>query len=91
MLKHGAEAVTVGMPTSFESFVNCEEQPWPDCGGPSHTVIPPHPVSGGKTTLAYSGNCLRTLPKKYFPFKGSIGIMSFYSLGVLKLMSYSFS
>ena len=36
----------VGMQTSCESFVKCEEQPWPDCGGPSNTFIPPHAVSG---------------------------------------------
>ena len=34
------EAVKVGMQTSLESFENCEEQPWPDCGGPSNTLIP---------------------------------------------------
>ena len=26
----------------LESFVRCEEQLWPDCGGPSNTFLPPH-------------------------------------------------
>ena len=44
---HMAQAVKVGMQTSFESFVKCTEQLWPECGGPSNTDIP---VSAGKTT-----------------------------------------
>ena len=28
----------------LESFVRCEEQLWPDCGGPSNTFLPPHAV-----------------------------------------------
>ena len=28
----------------LESFVRCEKQHWPDCGGPSNTFLPPHAV-----------------------------------------------
>ena len=54
MLRKGAEAVQVGMQTRFESFVKCEEQPWPDSGGPPNMFIPPHAVSGGKTAQTFS-------------------------------------
>ena len=29
----------------LESFLRCEEQLWPDCGGPSNTFLPPHAPS----------------------------------------------
>ena len=38
----------------LESFVRCEAQLWPDCGGPSNTFLPPHAVQGGKATQTYS-------------------------------------
>ena len=41
------------MQTRLDSFAKCEEQSWPDSGGPSSTFIPPHAVSG-KTTQTYS-------------------------------------
>ena len=34
--------------------MRCEEQLWPDCGGPSDTFLPPHAVPGGKATQTYS-------------------------------------
>ena len=37
----------------LESFVRCEEQLWPDCGGPSTTFLPPHAFQGGKATQTY--------------------------------------
>ena len=38
----------------LESFVRCEEQLWPDCGGPSNTFLPPHAVQGGKASQTSS-------------------------------------
>ena len=31
------------MQKRLESFVRCEEQLWPECGGPSNTFLPPRP------------------------------------------------
>ena len=55
--------------------MNCEEQPWPDSGGPSNIFIPPHAVSGGKTTQTYSFeglglNSSQQPTSKPLPFKG---------------------
>ena len=72
-----AEAVKVGMQTRFESFVKCDEQPWPDSGGPSNIFIPPHAVSGGKTTQTPSFQGLgpnssqQPASKSFVRFKGS--------------------
>ena len=32
------------MQKKLGSLVRCEEQLWPDCGGPSNTFLPPHAV-----------------------------------------------
>ena len=32
----------LGCRQASESFVRCQEQPWPDCGGPWPDLIPPH-------------------------------------------------
>ena len=46
--------VKVRFRNKLESFVRCEAQLWPDCGGPSNTFLPPHDVQGGKATQTYS-------------------------------------
>ena len=50
----GVDAVKVRFWNKLESFVRCEEQLWPDCGGPSNNFLPPHAVRGGKDTQTYS-------------------------------------
>ena len=55
MLWYGAEAVKVGMQTSFESFVRCEEQPWP-----AHLTLLSHPTPSWRQNH-----------KKPIPIKGS--------------------
>ena len=55
----------------LESFVRCEEQLWPDCGGPSNTFLPPHAVQGGKATQTYSLGLGRfAVGSKFSRFRG---------------------
>ena len=51
--RSGVDAVKVRFRNKLESFVRCEEQLWPDCGGPSDTFLPPHTVQSGKATQTY--------------------------------------
>ena len=55
----------------LESFVRCEEQLWPDCGGPSNTFLPPHAVRGGRATQTYLG--FRPKLKATVHFKTLVG------------------
>ena len=47
--------------------MRCEEQLWPDCGGPSNTFLPPHAVRGGKATQTYSFQGFRPKLKATVP------------------------